>query len=187
MATPVQSEREKQKFGEALGDFSLAGINGDASSLSRRLEGKKAGVVLFWSGVCSHCERYDKYLNEFEQRHPDVAFTAVASRHGETVEMIRKTMGERKLTFPIYYDPGSLVAKQWFTQQTPRAFLMDPQRTLIYRGAIDNFKYPGDPEYVAYLEPAIETHLKGEPLTKQETASYGCAIFSVYYILPKAL
>jgi hypothetical protein len=29
--------------------------------------------------------------------------------------------------------------------------------------------------------------LKGEPLSRHETASYGCAIFSVYYILPKAL
>ena len=184
----MQNEHDKQKFGEALGDFSLAAIEGGGtSSLSQRLAGKKAGVVVFWSGVCSHCERYDQYLNEIEQRHPELALIAVASRHGETVEMIRKTRAGRKLTFPLFYDPGSVVAKQWFTQQTPRAFLMDAQRKLIYRGAIDNYKYPDDPEYVPYLEPAIEAHLKGQPLSRQETASYGCAIFSVYYILPKAL
>jgi peroxiredoxin len=193
----LQNEHDKQRFGEALGDFSLAAVNGGAVgggttnggtiSLSQRLAGKRAGVVLFWSGVCSHCERYDRYLNEFEQRHPETALIGVASRHGETVETIRKTMAARKLTFPLLYDPGSVVAKQWFTQQTPRAFLIDAQRTLIYRGAIDNYKYPDDPEYVPYLEPAIEAHLKGEPLSRQETASYGCAIFSVYYILPKAL
>jgi peroxiredoxin len=183
----LQNGHDKQKFGEALGDFSLATINGGTASLSQRLEGKKAGVVLFWSGVCSHCERYDKYLNEFERRHPELALIGVASRHGETVEMIRKTRADRHLTFPLLFDPGSEVAKRWFTQQTPRAFLMDAQRTLLYRGAVDNYKYPEDPEYVPYLEPAIEAFLKGEPLSRQETASYGCAIFSVYYILPKAL
>jgi peroxiredoxin len=183
----LQNEHDKQKFGEALADFSLAAIHGGTSSLSQRLEGKKAGVVLFWSGVCSHCERYDQYLNEFEQRHPELALIPVASRHGETPEMIHKTMSDRNLTFPLLYDPGSVVARQWFTQQTPRVFLMDAERTLLYRGAIDNYKYPDDPEYVAYLEPAIEAYLKGQPLGRQETASYGCAIFSVYYILPKAL
>jgi hypothetical protein len=60
-------------------------------------------------------------------------------------------------------------------------------RTLLYRGAIDNFKYPGDPEYLAYLDPAVNSFLAGEPIARKETASFGCAIQSVYYILPKPL
>ena len=39
----------------------------------------------------------------------------------------------------------------------------------------------------AYLEPAIGEFEQNKPVSRQETASYGCAIFSVYYILPKAL
>jgi len=58
---------------------------------------------------------------------------------------------------------------------------------LRYRGAIDNFKYPQDPEYVAYLDPAIRQFLDGKPISRTETASFGCAIQSVYYNLPKAL
>jgi hypothetical protein len=56
----------------------------------------------------------------------------------------------------------------------------------LYRGAIDNYKFPEDPEHVAYLEPAIDQFLSGVPITKQEISSYGCAIQSVYYNLPKA-
>jgi hypothetical protein len=56
----------------------------------------------------------------------------------------------------------------------------------LYRGAIDNYKYAGDPEYVPYLEPAIAQFLSGSAITRQETASFGCAIQSVYYNLPKA-
>ncbi len=183
----MHNQLEKQKFGQPLADFSLRGINGETVSLSQSLEGKKGGVVLFWSGVCSHCARYDASLNAFEKRHPDLAFLALASRHGETVEAVRKVVNERKLAFPILHDPGGRIAKEWFTQQTPRAFLMDSRRALLYRGAIDNYKYPDDPEYIPYLEPAVSQFLSGKPVERPETASYGCAIQSVYYVLPKAL
>ena len=183
----MQNEHEKQKFGEALEDFSLQRMDGQLVSLAQQLEGRKGAVVVFWSGVCSHCVRYDGYFNSFEAKHPEVKLIVVASRHGETAEMIRKTTAERKLTFPIHHDPGGVVAKRWYTQQTPRAFLMDPQRTLLYRGAVDNYKYQDDPEYVPYLEPAIGQFLSGQAVARPETASFGCAIQSIYYILPKAL
>ena len=178
---------ERQILGEPLEDFSLRNLSGDTVTLSGSLEGKNGGVVLFWSGVCSHCDRYDKYLNTFAERHPELRLLAIASRHGETVEDIRKTVAERKLTFPILHDPGGRLAAQWFTQQSPRVYLLDNRRTLLYRGAIDNYKYPSDGQYAAYLEPALEQFLKGESIVKPETASFGCAIQSVYYILPKAL
>ena len=56
-----------------------------------------------------------------------------------------------------------------------------------YRGAIDNFQFPWDPDYVAYLEPAISDLLAGRPIAQPDTASFGCAIQSVYYILPKPM
>ncbi len=171
-----------------LNDFTLQQVRtGTKLSLSQTLAGKKGAVVVFWSGVCSHCVRYDPFLNGFEKRHPELSLLAVASRHGETLDSIEAAVTERKLQFPMVHDPGGKVAAEWCTQQTPRAFLIDANRTLLYRGAIDNFKYPEDPEFVGYLEPAINQFLKGEPIARTETASYGCAIQSVYYILPRAL
>jgi len=176
-----------QEIGSSVDDFVLQDIRSGERSLSSFLSGRKGAVVVFWSGVCSHCIRYDEYFNSFEERHPDLALVAIASRHGETPEQIRKTIGLRELMFPMLHDRGGAVAQQWFTQQTPRAFLIDSHRALLYRGAIDNFKYPGDPGHVAYLEPAIAEFLSGRPVARAETASFGCAIQSVYYILPKSL
>src|SRR5258708_7016100 len=181
------STPKPQEIGASVDDFLLQDVHGVGQSLSKSLSGKKGAVVIFWSGVCSHCIRYDGYLNSFDQRHPELALLAVASRQGETPEQIRQTSAERGITFPILYDAGSLMARQWFTQQTPRAFLIDGNRTLLYRGAIDNFKYPGDPELVEYLEPAIAQFLSGRPVARPETASFGCAIVSVYYMLPTTL
>lgn len=177
---------EQQKFGDALSDFSLRSVKGPTVNLSKELAGKKGALVVIWSSTCSHCVRYDKYFGSFERQYPDLRLIIVSARHGETFEAAQKAADQRRLNFTIVHDPMGRVAQEWFTQQTPRVFLMKPDRTLMYRGAIDNYKFPGDPEYVAYLEPAIDQFLKGEPITRQETASYGCAIQSVYYNLPRA-
>ena len=177
----------KQEIGAPVESFSLAAIQGEKTSLDAYLEGKRGAVVVFWSGVCSHCVRYDGYLNGFAARRPEIGLVAVASRQGETPEQIRGTIAERKLAFPILHDPEARVAEKWFTQQTPRVFLIGSDRKLLYRGAIDNFKFPDDQAYQAYLEPAIGQFLAGEPLTRAETASFGCAIRSVYYLIPATI
>jgi peroxiredoxin len=188
MSASNPQARQKQEIGLPAGDFSLPAISGEGlRSLADYLAGKRGGVVIFWSGVCAHCIRYDAYLNSFAARHPEIGMVAIASRQGETAQMIRATMAERGLTFPILHDPAGAVARQWYTQQTPRVFLTDGERKLLYRGAIDNFKLPEDPEYLEYLEPALASFLKGEPIARADTPSFGCAIQSVYYIIPKAL
>ena len=126
--------------------------------------------------------RYDPYLNNFQTQHPELALIAIASRHGETLDSIQSTITERSLNFPMVHDhPGRQNRRRMvYPANSPHVFLMDAQRkTLLYHcGAIDNFKYPEDPEYIGYLEPAIGQFLKGEPITRTETASYGCAIRS---------
>ena len=183
----MQSLSEHQKFGAPLPDFSLRVLNGRIATLGSVTENKKGAVIVVWSSTCSHCIRYDKYFNTFEQRYPELGLLIVSSRQGEAIESVQKAATQRKLKFPIVHDPAGQVASQWFTRQTPRAFLLDSNRALLYRGAVDNYKYSDDPEYVPYLEPAVEQYLQGQPIEKPETASYGCAIQSVYYTLPKAL
>jgi peroxiredoxin len=176
-----------QQLSATVADFTLPDIRGVQRTLASFLAGKKGLVVVFWSETCSHCMRYDSYLNAFAAQHPEVGLVAVASRQGEGVEQIRETAAARNLMFPILHDASGSVARQWFAQQTPRAFLLNPELRLMYRGAIDNFKYPGDPDYQAYLEPAIAAFLAGRPIERAETASFGCAVESVYYVLPKPL
>ncbi len=185
--TEMRATQPKQVIGGLVSEIDLPAVGGGSRTLASFLEGRRGAVVVFWSETCSHCIRYDSYFNGFPARHPELGFFAVASRHGESLEQIRATVESRKLTFPILHDSGGGVAKRWFTQQTPRVFLVDAGRRLLYRGAIDNFKYPEDPEYQAYLEPAIEAFLAGRPIERVETASFGCAIESVYYVLPAPL
>jgi peroxiredoxin len=170
-----------------MDDFSLPLISGGQARLSASLSGKKGVLVVFWSGVCSHCARYDRYLSSFPERHPELGLTVVASRQGETAAQIHRVITDRRLTFPILHDLNGALAARWLTQYTPKAFLINSDCVLVYRGAIDNFKLPDDPAHLTYLEAAIEDFLAGRPLRQPETASFGCAIQSVYYQIPYPL
>ncbi|MEM7352409.1 MAG: redoxin domain-containing protein [Acidobacteriota bacterium] len=177
----------EQSLGDPLPALRLPDLGGGEIDLDAVLAGKRGAVVVFWSGICSHCRRYDDYLGAFADRHPDLALLVVACRQDETLADLRQTATDRALSFPILYDPERQAARAWLVRQTPRTFLLDAQRRLRYRGAIDNFKYPQDPDYVPYLEPALAAFAAGEPIERQETASFGCPVESVYYDLPKPL
>lgn len=174
-----------QPMGEPVPDFTLPLLAGGEGSLSRRLASHRGGVVVFWSGVCSHCVRYDGYLSSFPERHPELALLVVASRENETREQLRATLEERGLPFPLYLDTDRSTAHAWLVRQTPRAFLVDGERRLLYRGAIDNYRYPEDPGHEPYLEAAVAAFLAGDPVPRAETPGFGCPIESVYYQLPK--
>jgi peroxiredoxin len=177
--------QDKQAIGALMPNFLLALLDGGILSLQSFLVGRKAAVVMFWSSVCSHCRRYDTYLNRLPERYPGLGLLAVASRQTENAEMLRAAMAERGLSFPLVHDAQHTLADAWLVQQTPRVFLLDAERRLIYRGAIDNFKYPADPDYVGYLDAAIDALLVGKAPFRADTPSFGCPVKSVYYTLPK--
>lgn len=175
-----------QTLGGRMSGFTLPRIGGGEGSLDDLVAGRKAVAVVFWSAVCSHCRRYDAYLNELAGR-DDVALAVVASRQQETAASIRAAARERRLAFPILHDADRRLAHAWRVAQTPRVFVLDAERRLRYRGAIDNFKYPGDPERQAYLDDALAAVVAGREVPRAETPSFGCPVESVYYQMPKPL
>lgn len=172
-----------QMIGEPLPDFVLPSLDGERSRLDDLVAGRRGALVVFWSGVCSHCVRYDEYLNRFSTEHPELRLVALASREAESPEQLRATAESRALRFLILHDAERRIAHDWLVRQTPRVFLIDGQRRLLYRGAIDNFKYPRDSEHEPYLEDAIADFLGGRPMRRQETPSFGCPVESVYYTM----
>jgi hypothetical protein len=168
--------------------FVLPLLNGAGKrSLAELLADRRGALLVFWSASCAHCVRYDDFFNGFAARHPELGFAAIASRVNETDEQMNTAVRQRGLSFPILRDEGAGIARLWFSQQTPRCYLLDESGRLLYRGAIDNFKVPGDPDRLEYLERAIAQFLKGDPITRADTPSFGCAIETVYYQLPKQL
>ena len=177
-----------QQIGELMPGFRLPLLEGGGErGLEDLLRDRRGALLVFWSGSCAHCVRYDAFFNRFADRYPELGFAAIASRINETDQQMISAVRDRRLSFPILRDEGARIARLWFSQQTPRCYLLDPNARLLYRGAIDNFKLPSDPEYLEYLEPAIAQFLNGESIARADTPSFGCAIETVYYQLPKQL
>src|ERR1700722_11697525 len=86
----LQDLSEQQRFGEALPDFSLRTLDGRIASAGHMVAGRKGAVIVVWSSTCSHCIRYDKYFNTFEQRYPELGLLIVSSRQGEAIESVQK-------------------------------------------------------------------------------------------------
>jgi peroxiredoxin len=188
MALSKPNMETKQDFGEAVPDFSLALLDGSGMrTLQDYLAENKGAVIVFWSAVCAHCRHYDAYFNSFRLLHPQLGFVAIASRYGEKREQMEAAVKKRRLLFPVLWDESGGTARRWHSQQTPRCYLLTGEGRLAYRGAVDNFKFPADNEHIAYLEPAIASYLAGESIVRPETASFGCAIETLYYHLPRQL
>lgn len=174
-------QEAEQQIGQAVPEIVLRDADGTARSLGEALRGRRGAVIVFWSGVCSHCQRYDGWLSAFAERRPELALVVVASRQNEDAAAVARIAQERGLAFPILIDADRAVARAFRVEQTPRAFLVDDRRNLLYRGAVDNFTYPRDPGHEPYLDDAIGDFLAGRPVRRAETPSFGCPVESVYY------
>lgn len=170
-----------QRIRDRAPDFELPDLKGTPVAWHEAITGRRGAVIVFWSGICSHCQRYDGWLGDFPGSYPLLKLLVVASRQNEDAASIARIADQRNLSFPILIDGDRSVARSFYVEQTPRAFLVDGQGRLLYRGAIDNFKYPRDREYEPLLAAAIEDFLAGRPIGRPEAPSFGCPIESAYY------
>jgi len=101
----------------------------------------------------------------------------VANYPDDSPEMMAKLAKESGFTFPYLYDETQEVAKAYSAACTPDFFLFDGNRSLVYRGQMDDSR-PGNGMSVtgADLTAAIEAVLSGEPVAAEQKPSMGCNI-----------
>jgi len=87
------------------------------------------------------------------------------------------------LSFPILFDDSQAVAKAYTAACTPDFFLFGPQRTLVYRGQIDDSRprrgpdRPGRGELSGKdLRAALDAVISGQPVSEHQMPSIGCNI-----------
>jgi hypothetical protein len=80
-------------------------------------------------------------------------------------------------TFPYLYDEPQEVAKAYHAACTPDFFLFDKERTLVYRGQMDDSR-PGNnvPVTGGDLRVALDAVLEGKQMPEEQKPSIGCNI-----------
>ena len=82
---------------------------------------------------------------------------------------------------PVLLDESGTVGHVYGATNTPNMFVIDPQGTLVYRGAIDNSpdgegQSPTDGKLVNYVDEALAALKAHQPVKVPETKAYGCGV-----------
>ena len=81
-----------------------------------------------------------------------------------------------KRTESLLLVAGSKLANSYGGQTTPHAFLLDSQRRLVYKGAIDDNYDDASKVKHSYVKDAIAALSAGKAIAVTETKPVGCSI-----------
>lgn len=170
-------------LGTKAPDFRLPDTEGKTIRLND-FRDAKALLVIF---LCNHCPYVKHVRGELaklarEYQGKGVAVVGinsndVATHPDDSPEMMRREKAEIGYTFPYLYDETQEVAQAYQAACTPDFFLFDRDRTLVYRGQLDESR-PGNPIPVTGkdLRAALDAVLAGTPVAEVQRPSMGCNI-----------
>lgn len=158
----------------------LPGVDGKKHSLSD-LAVKDVVIVAI---TCNHCpiaiEYYDRMKEFVKQRcgpETKVTLVAISVSDAETDKLPRmKEMSDRRrFNFPYLYDESQRTAKQLGAIVTPQFFVLNKERTVVYRGAWDD-NVNASQVKTRYVEEAVNAVLAGRTPATFEVKARGCLI-----------
>ena len=165
-------------------DFSLPDtVSGATVSLSDYAD--KTGLLVMF--ICNHCP-YVKHVREELARlgkdYADSALGIVAISSNDvdafpadSPEAMKAEAEEFGYVFPYLFDESQAVAAAYTAMCTPDFFLFGPDKTLVYRGRLDESRPDsGIPVTGADLRAAIDAVLAGETVPEEQLPSMGCSI-----------
>jgi peroxiredoxin len=157
-------------------NFTLQDYNGAEHSL-RDYKDSKAIVLMFIATQCPVSNSYNDRMNKLYKDYSgkNVAFVAINSNKGESVEEIKEHAAEHGFKFPILKDWKNVIADRLGATVTPEIYVLNPEFEVLYHGRIDNSSRE---EKVTSkdLRNALDEVLTSKPLTVTSTKAFGCTI-----------
>ncbi|HVK07755.1 MAG TPA: redoxin family protein [Gemmataceae bacterium] len=161
--------------GRQAPDTALTGLDGKTRRLSD-LKERKAVVIALTSTSCPISLKYAPTLARLEKAYRDkhVAFVFVNPVETDAVD-------PAKVPFTGLYvhDKTGAFAKAVGATTTTDVIVLDPTRTVVYHGAVDDQYgqgYSRDEPREAYLTRALDALLAGQPIAVPATEAPGCAL-----------
>lgn len=178
----ANTESTMVPLGTPAQDFSLPGTDGKTYSLMN-FGDKRILVIIF---MCNHCpyvkavlRRLINLQTEYAERGVQLVGISVndAVKHPEdSLEKMKELAEKKKLPFPYLYDESQASAKAYDAVCTPDIFVYGVERTLKYRGRVDdNWQHP-DQITRHDLKDAIEALLTDQDVNDDQVSSMGCSI-----------
>jgi len=139
----------------------------------------KAVVVVF---TCNHCpvatayqDRLIALQNDYRDKGVQVIAICVNKGSADDLDAMKKRAEIAGFNFPYLYDPTQQVGRGYGATCTPHAFVLDKDRKLAYRGAIDDDMH-ADKAQKHYIRAALDALLNGKTPDTPVTRQVGCGI-----------
>ncbi len=168
-------------IGDTAPTFTLPLTDGRMVDLAD-LPGAQAIAVVFWCNHCPYVNAWLGRLNDLAEELADRGLVVVCINSNDAVtypadsfdamvERVRQT----GTVFRYAHDETQEVARAYGAERTPEVFLLDSERRLRYRGAIDDST---DPDGVTerWLRDAALAVMRGQDVATPETPAVGCSV-----------
>ena len=171
------------KLGTQMPNFELENTVNNEIFSSLYFNSTRPKLVMF---ICNHCPyviHYHKELVKLSHDYKDhLDFVAISSNDivnypEDSPEKMKELAIELGFSFPYLYDETQEVAKSFKAACTPEFYLFNNEKTLEYRGRLDDSSPGNGIEPSGFdLREAIENLLNGEEVNQAQHPSMGCNI-----------
>lgn len=163
-------------------DFDLPGTDENNYSLNS-FKDKKALIIIF---MCNHCPYVIAVLNRIiavQNDYADKGVQLVGINPNDAVnypedsfENMKKIVKEKNIPFPYLIDETQETARKYDAVCTPDIYVYGEERTLLYRGRIDDNWQEEFKVKQRDLRDALNAILERKPVFKKQIPSMGCSI-----------
>ncbi|MEX0703714.1 MAG: redoxin domain-containing protein [Planctomycetales bacterium] len=167
-------------LGRKIESFTLKDYRGKEHALDDFAD-KPAVVLAFLGTECPlaklYAPRLERLAREYGPR--GVAFLGVNANRQDSITEVAAHARVHGLTFPVVKDLGNKLADACGAERTPEVFVLGKDRTIVYRGRIDDQYGVGYARHEPTrhdLQLALDQLLAGEKIAVAETEAAGCLI-----------
>jgi peroxiredoxin len=173
--------------GKPAPDFTLTDSKGQTHSLSAH---KGKFIVLEWLNpdcpfVKKHYESGNMQGLQKNYTGKDVIWLSINSSatgkegHYSPAQTNEWAEKEKINATAVLLDEDGKVGQMYGAKTTPHMFIIDPNGTLVYQGAIDSIKSADKADIAKaqnYVQLALDESMSGKPVSTSATKSYGCSV-----------
>ena len=177
----AEDEPVQLKIGDEAPSWkALVGTDDEKHSLDD-LKDKQVVVVCFTCNSCPYSVDYEdriiEFHRKFSERKEGVALIAINAnlKPAERLDKMKERATAREFLFPYLLDETQQVAASYGANYTPEFFVLNKDRRIVYRGAMDDQTQADKVEH-RFVELAVEAALKNEMPVTTTNPARGCAI-----------
>ncbi len=171
--------------GDKAPGFMLTDTEGAEFSLQTYLDDGQTVVLEWFNPDCPFIKKHHlnhKTMNETFAAVKDegVVWLAINSsakgKEGHGLKRNQKAVKEYEIPFPVLIDEPGDVGRAYGAKTTPHMFIINPDGTVAYNGAIDNDRSAAKLGETNYVAAALMALREGKKIEMPETPAYGCSV-----------